>query len=142
MTRMESERATQVAMRLSGQTVMAMVAAGTRTPPTPNPARVPSAIVVFGLSGVVVARAPPNAARGKQSVRYMTKKTTQGIGPTHNNCRHEQKFPVVPFPEREKRINTYGTNSHTKTRSQPLQADLNRIRVVDRLVYDREEVNQ
>jgi hypothetical protein len=73
MTRMERERATHVAMRLSGQTVIAMVAAGTRTPPTPKPARVPSATVVFALLGVVVARAPPKAARGKQPVRYMTR---------------------------------------------------------------------
>ena len=63
MTRMDKERATHVAMRLSVQTVMAIVAAGTRTPPTPKPARVPSATVVFGLLGVVQASAPPNAAR-------------------------------------------------------------------------------
>jgi hypothetical protein len=63
MTRIERDRATQVAMRSPGQTVIAMVAAGTRTPPTPNPARVPSATVVLGLSGVVAASAPPNTAK-------------------------------------------------------------------------------
>jgi hypothetical protein len=71
MTRIERDRATQVAMRSSGQTVIAMVAAGTRTPPTPKPAIVPSATVVLGLSGVVVASAPPNAARRKKFVRNM-----------------------------------------------------------------------
>ena len=75
---------------------MAMVAAGTRTPAT-KLARVPSATVALGLSGVVAASAPPNAAKGKQFVSYMRKIDT-GCGLTHHNCRHEQKFPVVAFP--------------------------------------------
>jgi hypothetical protein len=141
MTRMESERATQVAMRSSGQTVMAMVAAGTRTPPTPKPARVPSATVVLGLSGVVTASAPPKAAKENQSVRSV-RKMTQDVGHTHHNCRHQQKFPIVSFPEREQRVDAHSTKGNTETRSQPFQADLNGIRVVDRLVYDGEEVNQ
>lgn len=65
MTRMERERATQVAMRSPGQRVTAIVAAGMRTPPTPKPARVPSATLVLGLSGVVAASTPPNAAKGR-----------------------------------------------------------------------------
>lgn len=59
---MARERATQVAMVVSGVTVMATVAAGTRTPPTPKPASVPRATASLGASGVTQARDPPNAA--------------------------------------------------------------------------------
>jgi hypothetical protein len=67
MTRMERLRATVVAMSASGQTVIASVAGGTRTPPTPKPAIVPSATAVLGLSGVMHARAPLKAARNCES---------------------------------------------------------------------------
>ena len=59
---MQRERATEVAIVVSGETVIATVAAGTRTPPTPKPAMVPRPTAVFGVSGVTQARAPPNAA--------------------------------------------------------------------------------
>lgn len=61
MTRIDRFSATVVAIRLSGQTVMANVAGGTSTPPTPKPAIVPRATAVLGLSGFTMTRAPLNA---------------------------------------------------------------------------------
>lgn len=43
-------------------TVIAIVAAGNNTPPTPKPEIVPRAVPSFGFSGVMHARAPLNAA--------------------------------------------------------------------------------
>jgi len=62
ITRMESERATVVAMNASGVTVMAMVAAGTNTPPMPKPAIDPNAMVFAAVSGLMEASEPANAA--------------------------------------------------------------------------------
>jgi hypothetical protein len=59
---MDSERATVVAMNASGVTVIAIVAAGTRTPPMPKPAIAPNATALAGVSGFMVAKAPPKAA--------------------------------------------------------------------------------
>jgi len=60
--RIDSDSAAVVASRESGTTIRAVVAAGTRTPPTPKLAIVPRATASLGVSGVVAARAPVNAA--------------------------------------------------------------------------------
>lgn len=59
---MARDRATHVAMVVSGVTVIAIVAAGTSTPPTPNPAIVPRPTANLGVSGVTAANEPPKAA--------------------------------------------------------------------------------
>ncbi len=59
---MVRDRATQVAMLVSGETVTATVAAGTRTLPTPKPVSVPRAMARPSRSGVTAAMEPPNAA--------------------------------------------------------------------------------
>lgn len=51
-----------MASRLSGTTINATVAAGTRIPPTPNPATVPIATTKAGSVGFAADRAPPNIA--------------------------------------------------------------------------------
>lgn len=62
MTRIDKDRATVVAISLSEHTVMAMVDGGTKTPPTPKPAIVPSATANLGFVGLTTASAPPKAA--------------------------------------------------------------------------------
>lgn len=62
ITRIERERATVVAMKASGVTVMAIVAAGINTPPMPKPATAPKATALPGVSGSIEASAPPKAA--------------------------------------------------------------------------------
>jgi hypothetical protein len=57
---MESESAAAVVISASGQTSMATVAAGTRTPPTPSEAIHPRATTSFSFSGVMTASAPAN----------------------------------------------------------------------------------
>ncbi|CAI6325537.1 unnamed protein product [Periconia digitata] len=56
--RMESDIAAAVVISASGQTIMATVAAGTRTPPTPNDASDPKATVNLSLSGLQTAKLP------------------------------------------------------------------------------------
>lgn len=62
ITRIESERATVVAITESAHMVMAIVEAGTMTPPIPKPAIAPKTIANSGLFGLMDARPPPNAA--------------------------------------------------------------------------------
>ena len=52
-------RAAQVVMRASGDAIIATVAEGTISPPSPMPATVPKAITVRSFSGVTTAIAPP-----------------------------------------------------------------------------------
>lgn len=72
---MDRERATVVAINASGVTVMAIVAAGTRTPPMPKPAIAPNAMVLAGVSGFMVDKAPPNAA-GKVLVSWPSERAS------------------------------------------------------------------
>lgn len=51
-----------MARRLSGTTIRATVAAGTRIPPTPKPAMVPIATTNAGFVGSAAASAPPKTA--------------------------------------------------------------------------------
>ena len=62
MTLIERDREAAVAISAAGVTLMAIVAAGASTPPTPKPAIAPSATAVLGVSGVSVAREPLNVA--------------------------------------------------------------------------------
>ena len=71
--RMERESAAAVVITASGVTIMATVAAGTRTPPTPNEARAPRATVVLGLVGLALARAPPKAVIKKSATRRISR---------------------------------------------------------------------
>jgi hypothetical protein len=72
MTRIESESATVVAITSSEQIEIAIVVGGTRRPPTPTPAIVPSATVVFGFVGFATASAPVNAAMQRSADGYET----------------------------------------------------------------------
>jgi hypothetical protein len=101
--RMQRDKATQVAMVVSGVTVMATVAAGTRTPPTPNPERVPSATARRGVSGVTVARAPPKAAVRKSLVLGLLDSRnwkTGRVGLTHEDSSKDQKLAVMALEPR------------------------------------------
>lgn len=60
--RMVSVNAVAVAISESGQAVMAIVAAGTITPPIPNPAIVAKPTARPALSGFTAAMLPVNAA--------------------------------------------------------------------------------
>ncbi len=59
---MDRERVTAAAMYAPGVTVMAIAAAGTRTPPMPKSAIAPNATALAGVSGSIVENAPPKAA--------------------------------------------------------------------------------
>jgi len=70
----ESESATAVARSASGTTIIATVAAGTRIPPTPIPAKEPIVTVAPTLNGVATAIAPSNAAVQKQRISNLVRK--------------------------------------------------------------------
>jgi hypothetical protein len=78
ITRIDKESATVVAINSSEQTVIAIVEAGTITPPTPKPAIVPRATAVFGFVGPTTAREPLKAA-GEQSVLSSNKSSNERI---------------------------------------------------------------
>lgn len=71
--RMLSESAAAVVMTASGVTIMATVAAGTRTPPTPKAARDPRATVSLGLFGVEADREPPKAVMKNNATRRISR---------------------------------------------------------------------
>lgn len=91
MTRMDSERATVVAMNLSEQTVMAIVLGGTKTPPTPKPAIVPRATAVLGFMGFTTASAPLKAAGNYSVLRPIEDR----LELTHDNAGGNHQLAIV-----------------------------------------------
>lgn len=59
---MQSVKATQVAIEVSGVAITATVAAGTMIPPTPRLLKVPRIMARVDVSGVMDASEPVNAA--------------------------------------------------------------------------------
>jgi len=124
---MERARATVVAIKSSGETVMAIVAAGTRTPPTPKPQIVPRATASFGVSGVRAARAPPNEAVGCQ---WLDGDWECEEERTHEDASAEKKCLIMAFPYGEKSIADRCAHSNAHTVSEALEPNLDGVRIV------------
>lgn len=125
-------------MGVANLTVMAIVAAGSNTPPTPKPEIVPRAVASFGFSGVTHARAPLNAAKlWLVKLRKSMKETL-----THDNTADNQDLPIMTLPQRQSSIAKSSTQSNTESITQPLQANLNWIWAVFRGKGQREEIQQ